>query len=121
LKSLKSQKLIEGRKPNFFVSATIAAAAESKADYIKHRAFDKEHYMKMIVAYLRKFGRAKREEIDKLLLDKVSDALTEKQKSNWVRNLLQEMRRKGIIRKRGAKSGPGGVWELSKPRPRLED
>src|SRR5260370_39026738 len=54
-KSLKGKKLVEGRRPNLFVSAEIAAATETKADYIKKRAFDKDHYKKMIVAYLKKF------------------------------------------------------------------
>jgi ATP-dependent DNA helicase RecG len=114
-RSLKSKGLIEGRRPNLFVSAKVAAVTEPKADYIKHRAFDKEYYKKMVIAYLEKFGMAKREDIDNLLLDKVSDALTEKQKSNRVRNLLQEMRKEGHIRKRGASRGPSAVWELSKP------
>ncbi len=43
-KSLKSKKLVEGRRPNLFVSAAIAAATETEAKYIKKRAFDKEHY-----------------------------------------------------------------------------
>jgi ATP-dependent DNA helicase RecG len=120
-KSLKGQKLIEGRRPNVFVSAKVAAATESRADYIKHRAFDKEHYKKMVVAYLKKFGKAKREEIDKLLLDKVSDALTKTQKANWVKNLLQEMRMEGSVCKRGAERGPGAVWELSKRKQETSD
>ena len=66
-RSLKAKKLVEGRRPNLFVSAEVAAATETKADYIKKRAFDKEHYKKMVVAYLKKFGEAKREDIDKLL------------------------------------------------------
>jgi ATP-dependent DNA helicase RecG len=38
-KSLKAKRLIEGRRPNLFVSAEVAAATETKADYIKKRAF----------------------------------------------------------------------------------
>ena len=69
---LKAQKLIEGRRPNLFVSAKIAAATGDKAAYIKNRAFDKQHYKDMVVAYLEKFGEATRAELDKLLLDKLS-------------------------------------------------
>ena len=81
---LKAKKLVEGRRPNLFVSAEVAAATETKAEYIKKRAFDKDHYKKMVVAYLKKFGEAKREDIDKLLLDKLSDALDEEQKGNFI-------------------------------------
>ena len=93
-KILKKLRVVEGRRPNLFVSARVAAATGDKADYIKQRAFDKNHYKKMVVSYLKKFGEAKREDIDKLLLDKISDALDEKQKRNRIGNLLFEMSHK---------------------------
>jgi ATP-dependent DNA helicase RecG len=110
-KSLKAKNLVEGRRPNLFVSAEIAAATETQADYIKRRAFDKDHYKKMVAAYLTKFGEAKREDIDKLLIDKLSDALDEKQKVEFVGNLLQEMRREGTIRTEGTKRW--AKWRLT--------
>ena len=113
-KSIKAKKLVEGRRPNLFVSAEIAAATETQADYIKKRAFDKDHYKKMVVAYLTKFGEAKREDIDKLLMDKLSDAMDEEQKRNFIMNLLQEMRREKIVAAKGGKRGKGAVWQLHK-------
>ena len=118
-KSLKAKKLVEGRRPNLFVSAAIAAATETKAEYIKKRAFDKDHYKKMIVAYLTKFGEAKREDIDKLLIDKLSDALDESQKVKVVANLLQEMRREGSIERTGTKRW--AKWHLAKPQTKSAD
>ncbi len=118
-KSLKAKKLIEGRRPKLFVSAKVAAATETKADYIKNRAFDKDHYKKMVLAYLTKFGEAKREDIDKLLLDKISDALDEGQKTKFVENLLQEMRREGTIARTGAKRW--ATWHLTKPSAEVPD
>ncbi|HKM54979.1 MAG TPA: RNA-binding domain-containing protein, partial [Isosphaeraceae bacterium] len=112
---LKAKKLIEDRRPNLFVSAEVAAATETRAEYIKKRAFDKEHYKKMVSAYLGKFGEAKREDIDKLLMDKLSDALDDDQRRNAITNLLQEMRRQGSIRAVDGKRGRGSRWELSKP------
>jgi peptidoglycan biosynthesis protein MviN/MurJ (putative lipid II flippase) len=53
--------------------------------------------------------------MDKLLLEKISDALSKEQKANWVRNLLQEMRREGLIDRVGAEAGLGAKWILSKP------
>jgi ATP-dependent DNA helicase RecG len=61
------------------------------------------------------WDEAKREDIDKLLLSKLSDALAEEQKAHWIKNLLQEMRREGTIQKAGAEAGPGAKWVLSKP------
>ena len=114
-KSLKEKKLVEGRRPSLFVSAAVAAATETKADYIRNRAFDKEHYQKMVVNYLQKFGEAKREDIDKLLLDKLSDALDDKQKRNYIINLMQAMRRDRLIQPIEGKRGKGTKWELCKP------
>jgi ATP-dependent DNA helicase RecG len=119
LKSLKGKKLIEGRRPNVFVSAEIAAATETKAEYIKRRAFDKDHYKKMVVAYLAKFGGAKREDIDKLLMDKLSASLDEGQKRNFVHNLLQEMRKDGVLDREG--SNRWSTWRLAKAGLNAED
>jgi ATP-dependent DNA helicase RecG len=111
--SLKEKRLVEGRRPKLIVSAAVAAATDTKADYIKKRAFDKDHYKKMIVAYLSSFTEATREEIDKLLVDKLSDALDEAQKTKFVGNLLQEMRREGTITRIGTTRW--AKWRLTKP------
>ena len=94
------------------MSADVAAATETKADYIRKRAFDKQHYKKMVEGYLRKFHIATRADFDKLLLGNLSEALTNDQKRNFVTNLLQEMRRAKIIRLIGDKRGKGAQWEL---------
>ncbi|MCF6289520.1 MAG: putative DNA binding domain-containing protein [Desulfobacterales bacterium] len=102
---LKRLKLIEGRRPNLFVSAHIAEAIHGKADYIRHRAFDKEHYKKLVLSLLKEFGPTSRKEINRLLLEKLPDILTPQQKENKIRNLLQEMSKKdGSIKPQG---GPG--------------
>ncbi len=112
---LKAQKLIEGRRPkNLYVSAKVAAVTGDKAAYIKHRAFDKNHYKQLIISYLERFSTAKREDIEKLLLNKFSDVLTEEQKMHQVRNLLQEMRKEGTIERIGSKKT--AKWVLSKKR-----
>ena len=110
---LKARKLIEGRRPNLFVSAKIAAATGDKAAYIKNRAFDKQHYKDMVVAYLEKFGEATRADLDELLLEKLSDALDGKQKKGVVTNLLQDMKMAGLIVPDGATRW--AKWRLSKP------
>jgi ATP-dependent DNA helicase RecG len=82
-----------------------------KATYIKQRAFNKEHYKKMVISYLEEFGEAKRDDIDKLLLDKLSDTLSEKQKRKRVDNLLYEMSHKD---ESIAATGPrkSALWRL---------
>ncbi|MBU3679791.1 MAG: transcriptional regulator [Candidatus Kapabacteria bacterium] len=94
---LKRSGLIEGRKPNLHVSATIANVTEDKAGYIRTRAQDDVFYLKLLMDYLEIFQEASRADIDKLLLGKLSDALNEAQKSNKINNLLTKWRRAGRI------------------------
>ena len=109
---LKKRKLIEGRRPNGFISSTIAAVTGAKAAYIKNRGLDKEHYKALVVSFLEKFEESKRETLDEFLREKISDALSQDQKTNRIRNLLQEMRRKGTLDCEG--HGPGAIWKLAK-------
>lgn len=108
---LKRLKLIEGRRPNYHVSAVVAEATASKADYIRTRAQDDEFYAKLVTDYLEKFGQADRAEINKLLLDKLSEALDAGQKEKKVANLLTKLRRAGRINNAGSRGHP--VWKLA--------
>ena len=111
IQALKRKKLIEGRKPRFRVSAVVAAASAKKAEYIKTRAFDDQHYADMVVEFLRKFGSASRKDIDDLLWDKLSDALDDKQKRNKIGNLLSSLRVKGVIFNAASKTSPKWVLQ----------
>ena len=100
---LKKEKLIEGRKPNYFVAASIAAATNEKATYILNKAFEDDHYRNLILSYLTKFKQGDRSEFEKLIFPRLSDALNEKQKKDKVKNLLQAMKRDSFIRLNGDK------------------
>lgn len=108
---LKRAGLIEGRKPRFHVSASVAKATASKADYIRTRAQDDEFYAKLVIDYLHQFGQANRAEIDKLLVDKLSDALTPEQKQRKIGNLLTKLRRRERILNTGSRGKP--EWKLA--------
>ncbi|MGO7338076.1 RNA-binding domain-containing protein [Rhizobium leguminosarum] len=108
---LRRANLIEGRKPNLHVSATVADATSEKAKYIRTRPFDDQHYEEMIVTLLRKFGQASRKEINELLWDKLSDALNESQKDNKIGNLLSHLRKSGRIQNDGSRTSP--KWRIT--------
>lgn len=112
IKRLRRNGLIEGRKPNFHVSASVAGATASKADYIRTRAQDDDYYAKLIVDYLSKFGGASRKEIDDLLLDKLSSALNQAQKKNKIGNIISKLRIGGVIHNAGSRAAP--EWRLRK-------
>lgn len=100
-RSLKKRGLIEGRRPNLFVSAKVAAITDTKAEYIKKRGIDKKYLKRLVMDYLEEFREASRQDLDLLLMDKISDALNADQKKQFVTNLLQEMRREGLIEPSG--------------------
>lgn len=109
--SLRRAGLIEGRKPNYRVSATIAKATASVEDYIRTRGQDDAFYFKLITDYLRLKGEASRADFNKLLLDKLSDALDEPQKLRKVSRLLTRLRQQGTIENRGSDTAPR--WQLT--------
>ena len=111
IRHLRRCGLIEGRKPNIHVSAVVARATASKAEYILTRAQDDAFYVRLITDYLTQFGNATREEIDKLLTVKLSEALDEEQKKNKIANLLTNMRRSGLIINISSRTAP--QWILA--------
>ncbi|WP_449354840.1 RNA-binding domain-containing protein [Virgibacillus natechei] len=107
---LRKNKLIEGRYPSIYVSSKIAALTGDKSAYIKNRAFDKEHYKKMIISFIKEYNSASRQEINDLLLEKLSDALNETQKKKKITNLLYEMHKKDqTIKNLGSNKKPKWV------------
>ncbi len=111
--TLRKKKLIEGRYPNLYVSESVAAETDTRADYIRKRSFDKAYFKDLIVAYLRTYHEAKRAEIEILLLDKISDALSEEQKRQFIKSLLKEMRKEGTIMTTGKTRS--AKWVLTPP------
>ncbi len=107
---LRRTGLVEGRKPNLYVSASVASASATKADYIRTRAQDDEFYKKLVTDYIEEFGAIGRKDIEELLLSKLSDALSEEQKLDKISNLLSSMRRAGIIRNDGTRKASSWVF-----------
>lgn len=108
IRYLKQQGLVEGRKPNLHISARVAKQSGDKAEYIRNRGFDDQHYKGLICEFIERFGEARRADIDRLLLDKLPDVLDEHQKANKIKNLLQALKNQGDI------VIEGKVWRMSK-------
>ncbi|MFA7123694.1 MAG: RNA-binding domain-containing protein [Candidatus Delongbacteria bacterium] len=111
IKRLRSAQLIEGRKPNFHISLKVAKVTDKKADYVTSKPQDDDYYAKLILDYLKSFGRATRQEINELLLKKLSDTFDDLQKDNKIKNLLTKLRRSGIIINEGSRTSP--EWKLA--------
>ena len=105
---LRKLKLIEGRKPNIFISKTVAQSVGKKISYTKIKGFDDKYYRDLICQALRQHGQLGRKEIEELLIDKLPDVLNQEKKINKVGNLLTSLRKKGRI-----KVNPNKKWILS--------
>lgn len=110
--ALRKDGLIEGRSPNYFVSASVAEATGDKADYIKNRAFDKAWYKELIIKFIKEYDKASREDIDALIMEKLSNTLSEQQKRTKIRNLLYEMSKKDETIFNNSKSTNKPEWRL---------
>lgn len=108
IQKLKAKNLIEGRKPNFHISASVANTTGEKGKYIKQRGIDDSYCQKIILDYLEKFKEGKRSDFENILLDKLPDVLDIPQKQNKVKNNLQSLRRQGLI------EPDGKIWRMSK-------
>ena len=109
---LKTKNLIEGRKPNFYISSDVAKITGERDVYIKQRGFKDEHYKKMIIEYIRKYESISKQEIDNLILDILPSILDEQQRANKIRNIIYAMSKKDqTIENKGTSRYP--IWILS--------
>jgi len=102
-KRLRAAKLVEGRYPNLMVAGKVSAVAGQKAQHIRNRGFDSQYYRDMIVALVREHQPVSREDIDRLLLDKLPEVLSQAQKLTKIHNLLSSQSGK-TIRNVGSRS-----------------
>lgn len=112
-KQLKAAKLVEGRYPNLMVAGRLAAVAGQKAQHIRNRGFDSQYYRDMIIALVREHQPVSRVDIDRLLLDKLPEVLTQAQKVAKVHNLISTLSGK-VIRNTGTRQAPR--WVIAEQR-----
>lgn len=109
---LRRKHLIEGRYPHIYPAADISVKTENLEEYMENKAFDEAFYIQQVLNYLCIKGAASRNDIRKLLKDKLSSALTEEQKERKIGNLLSlSMKRKGLIVNTGGTKR--ALWQLT--------
>lgn len=97
LNYLRKKKLIEGRKPNIFLSKSVAQKIDQKIEYSNNKGFDDSYYCDLIIKALSEHKVLTKQEITKLLIKKLPDILTIKQKHSKIQNLLTKLRKCGKI------------------------
>lgn len=105
---LREKKLIEGRKPNFFISVTVAKITGQKAAYTRNKGFNKEYYHDLILKALKEHKSLSRTDIEGLIWEKLPDIYNDKQKKVKINNLISELSRNKKIRNEGTDNKP--LW-----------
>ena len=100
-KSLRKSGLVEGRYPALYVSYKIAEAVGDKAGYVRNKGLDEKILKELIISAL-KNGPQKKADIYESVKHAFSDVLTEEKQYKKLSNLLQKMKKEGIIDVRGS-------------------
>lgn len=96
-KKLKKQGLVEGRYPNIFVSFKVADIMGQKAAYVRNKGLDDDICKQLIIKALESMEEASKQEMMEVLEKALPEVLSDEQKSKKVSNLLQAMKKEGII------------------------
>ena len=106
---LRKKQLIEGRKPNIYISKQVAKITHSEVEYTKMRGLSEDYYQEAILNALRQHGPLKKQFFVDFLFDKLPENLNKVQKLAKIKNLLSKLRAQGKI----CYSRDNG-WELVK-------
>ena len=108
---LRPKKLIEGRKPNFFIAKSVAQKTGQKVQYSKNTGLTNEQVESFILKALTEHGEMERSEIDRMVWDILPAWMDEKKKRTRVENLLRALREIGKITNH--RNGPKSIWRLA--------
>lgn len=109
-KTLKAQGLVEGRYPRTIISGQVARATGRSAEHIRVRGLSTQYYRDLVIELVRAHGPVSRPEIDALLIDKLPETLTHKQKKSRIHDILTSLSKPGRIVNRGTKRD--SLWVL---------
>lgn len=114
---LRRARLLEGRKPNFFVSAAIAKVTGTQNQYVLNKGFNDDECKDWIIKRLT-VSPATGEELKKVIWNKLPAVLSEKEKEAKVKNLRTALRLRGYkgikieINPSGSARGPKAAWRI---------
>ncbi len=103
---LRRKHLIEGRKPNVYISKGIAQTTGQKIAYSKHKGLNDKSCEELLIKALSDHKQLSKSEIVDLLWNILPDILSDKKKQSKIQNLLTKLRMQGKIgnNTRGTKS-----------------
>ncbi len=110
-KHLRKNGYIEGKRPNYVISAKVAQKIDQKVEYSKTVGLGKSAYLELITSYIKQHFEVSRKNIDDYLWDVLPGWMSDTQKKTKINHLIQELRQNGKILNKGTFSNP--KWILS--------
>lgn len=111
---LRENNLVEGRYPKLYVSRKIAALVGQEPRYVQNRGLDVRVCRELILNALKTCEAFTKQELLEVLAPALPAILDKEQKRRKVENLLQRMKREGLIEKVGQTRN--AQWVLTTPR-----
>ena len=109
---LRRAGLIEGRSPRLHISARLAVALGQEVEYLDNKGLDAKHY-KALVLNLLGLGPQRRAKINAMLLSKLPVSIaSDHSRKVYIKNLLQDMVREGLIENAGGATN-AALWRLT--------
>lgn len=109
---LRKRGLIEGRRPNYYLSREVASKTGQKAQYSRDRGLDKEFYLELIVKAISDHGEMSRREINELLWSKLPESYSsDEKKRRRIDKLLSDLKAEGKIYP--THRGRNSAWRLA--------
>ena len=100
-KHLRREKLIEGRKPNFYLAKDVAQKTEQQVEYSQLKGMNEQYYRDFLLQAIQEHGSLSRKQIDELLRNKLPGVLSEEQKVSKISNILTWLRKKKKLKCEG--------------------
>lgn len=97
IKALRKANLIEGRKPNLFISKSLAQSTGKEIEYSKRKGFGDEFCCDLILKALNEHKSLSRSKINELVLDYLPADRDLQNKIYKVGNLLAKLKRRQQI------------------------
>jgi len=94
---LRRKKLIEGRKPNYYIAKFIATAMNQQVDYSQKKGFTDEQCMALIINALKDHKKLTKSQVRELLSPLLSKSLTDDKITNKIDNILRNLRAATVV------------------------
>jgi ATP-dependent DNA helicase RecG len=107
---LRAKGLIEGKKPNYIISANVAKTTGQVAAYLNLKGEDTAYCTQKLLELIRmnRTGTDKKE-IRALLRNKLPEQLTQKQRDYRISYFLKKLKEEGLIENKGSDKNPNWV------------